>query len=140
MANLYGRRCESLKAKDYLMQYRESIDRTKELAAHLDELKAEAVRLRDHEGQKVELDEAVGKYVDACTDAAAYLEMLADKRNEIESTINKIKSEKLRTLLRYRYIHGKTWEQIAVDMNYTYRRITQLHGKAISVIDALINP
>ena len=122
------------------MQYRESIDRTKELAAHLDELKAEAVRLRDHEGQKVELDEAVGKYVDACTDAAAYLEMLADKRNEIESTINKIKSEKLRTLLRYRYIHGKTWEQIAVDMNYTYRRITQLHGKAISVIDALINP
>ena len=129
-----------MKAKDYLMQYRESIDRTKELAAHLDELKAEAVRLRDHEGQKVELDEAVGKYVDACTDAAAYLEMLADKRNEIESTINKIKSEKLRTLLRYRYIHGKTWEQIAVDMNYTYRRITQLHGKAISVIDALINP
>lgn len=129
-----------MKAKDYLMQYRESIDRTKELTAHLDELKAEAVRLKDHEGQKVELDEAVSKYVDACTDAAAYLEMLADKRKEIESTINQIKSEKLRTLLRYRYIHGKTWEQIAVDMNYTYRRITQLHGKAISVIDALVNP
>ena len=129
-----------MKAKDYLMQYRESVDRTKELTAHLDELKAEAVRLKDHEGQKVELDEAVSKYVDACTDAAAYLEMLADKRKEIESTINQIKSEKLRTLLRYRYIHGKTWEQIAVDMNYTYRRITQLHGKAISVIDALVNP
>ena len=128
-----------MKAQEYLKQYRESVDRTKELTAHLDELKAEAVRLRDHEGQKVELDAAVGKYVDACTDAAAYLEMLADKRKEIESTINQIKSEKLRTLLRYRYIHGKTWEQIAVDMNYTWRRVYQVHGDAIKVIDALIN-
>lgn len=126
-------------AKEYLQKYRESVERTKELTAHLDELKAEAVRLKDHEGQKVELDEAVSKYVDACTDAAVYLEMLSERRKEISRTIDMIKSEKLRTLLRYRYIHGKTWEQIAVDMNYTWRRVYQVHGDAIKVIDALIN-
>lgn len=123
-----------MKAKDYLMQYRESVDRTKELTAHLDELKAEAVRLRDHEGQKVELDEAVGKYVDACTDAAAYLEMLADKRKEIESVIDRLPKSYHRILLRYRYVHGMTWEQIAVVMDYSRRQATRIHGDALNAV------
>ena len=42
-------------------------------------------------------------------------------------------NEGLKTLLRYRYIQGLTWEQVAVNMHYSYRRITQLHGIALSV-------
>ena len=57
-------------AKAYLMQYRESLDRTREIAEHLDELKAEAVRLKGHEGQRVDLDAAVARYVDACEESA----------------------------------------------------------------------
>ncbi len=125
-------------AKEYLQQYRESVERTKELTAHLDELKAEAVRLKDHEGQKVELDEAVSKYVDACTDAAVYLEMLSERRKEILRTIDMIKNEKLRTLLRYRYIHGKTFEQIAVDMNYSWRQTIRFHGYALEAVKDVI--
>ena len=30
-----------------------------------------------------------------------------------------------------RYLMGKAWEQIAVEMNYTYRHVTRLHGTAL---------
>lgn len=129
-----------MKAQDYLRQYRDTLERSKEITDHLSELKAEAERLKDHEGQSIQLDEAVAKYVDACDEAAYSLETLAQIREEITATIDKIKSEKIRTLLRYRYIHGMTWEKIAVEMNYTWRRVYQVHGDAINVIDALINP
>jgi hypothetical protein len=39
--------------------------------------------------------------------------------------------EGLKTLLRYRYISGYSWEQVAVNMHYSYRRVTQLHGLAL---------
>lgn len=125
-------------AKEYLQQYRDSIDRTKEMTEHLDELKAEAVRLKDHEGNKVTLDEAVQKYVDACTDAGIYLDMLSDLRKKIESEIESVKEQKLRTLLRMRYICGKTFEQIAVDMNYSWRQTVRLHGDALLAVKDVI--
>lgn len=125
-------------AKEYLQQYRDSIDRTKEMTEHLDELKAEAVRLKDHEGNKVALDEAVQKYVDACTDAGIYLDMLSDLRRKIEAEIESVKEPKLRTLLRMRYICGKTFEQIAVDMNYSWRQTVRLHGAALLAVKDVI--
>lgn len=37
-----------------------------------------------------------------------------------------------RTLLQYRYISGWTWERIAVEMDFTYRWVLKLHGKALN--------
>lgn len=127
------------KIKKYLMRYRESIDRATETEQRLSELKAEAVRLKDHEGHSIALDAAVTRYVDACDAAAAYLNMLADMRKDITITIEKIKNQTLRKLIVERYINGKTWEQIAVDMNYCYRQITRMHGKALHDISDILN-
>jgi DNA-directed RNA polymerase specialized sigma subunit len=124
--------------KAYLRQYRGSIDRTRETTEHLDELKSEAVRLKDHEGQKVALDDAVQKYVDACNDAAVYLDMLSDLRRKIESEIESVSEPKLQTVLRMRYISGKTFEQIAVDMNKSWRHTVRLHGAAILEIKKIL--
>ena len=52
----------------------------------------------------------------------------------IEKAIHTVESDTLRLLLRYRYINGWTWEKIAVEMNYAYRNVTRLHGKAINLI------
>ena len=52
----------------------------------------------------------------------------------IEKAIHTVESDKFRLLLRYRYINGWTWEKIAVEMNYAYRNVTRLHGKAINLI------
>ena len=54
---------------------------------------------------------------------------------DIEKAIHTVGSDALRLLLRYRYINGWTFEQIAVQMNYTWRQINRLHKKAINVIE-----
>ena len=121
-------------AKEYLMQYRQSMERTAEIEQHLAELKAEAIRLKDHEGQFVKLDDATAKYVDACEEMSAELTRLHDLREEIKRTIEAVPDARLRNLLRWRYISGYTWEQVSVQMNYTYRRSIQLHGAALQAV------
>ncbi|MBP0987061.1 MAG: hypothetical protein J6S92_02140 [Oscillospiraceae bacterium] len=123
-----------LKQKKYLQLYRESIEKTSEIAQNLAELKAEAEALRDHEGQRVELDAAVAKYVDACEEAEKELSRLADLRQDIRQLIDKVNDTRMHSILWRRYISGLSWEQVAVSMNYTYRRVTQLHGEALKEI------
>ena len=125
--------------KKFMQLYRESVQKTAEIASNLAELKAEAETLKDHEGQRVELDAAVAKYVDACKDAEKELDRLADLRKEIRSVIDSVEDARLHSLLWRRYISGMTWEQVAVSMNYTYRRVTQLHGDALKAIRIIMS-
>ncbi len=124
--------------KHYLKQYRESLDRTNEITVSLSELKAEAQALKDHEGQRVELDAAVAKYVDACEESANELDRLTGLRKDILSVIDEVEDPKMHSVLWRRYISGLTWEQVAVSMNYTYRRTTQLHGDALKIVAKIL--
>lgn len=36
-----------------------------------------------------------------------------------------------RTLLRYRYIYGMTWEKVSVAMNYSWRQTHKIHARAL---------
>ena len=122
------------KAKSYLMQYRESMERTKEIEQHLHELKAEAVRLKDHEGHSVALDAAVQKYVDACDQSGAELNRLAALRAEILGTIDGVPVKKYRELLREVYINGQKLVRIAADRDQCYEHICRLHGEALRMV------
>ena len=55
-------------------------------------------------------------------------------QRETESLIEMLDDTTLQTILKYRYINGLTWEQIAVRMDYSYMHITRLHGKALSAL------
>ena len=63
------------------------------------------------------------------------LKNLVDTRAEIEAVIQQVESEPYREVLERRYIHGEHWEQIAVNMNYDYRWVLRLHGKALAEIN-----
>ena len=69
----------------------------------------------------MEIDDIVNKRIDK----------LIAIRHEIAAAINGVKDDRLRTLLRLRYINGHTFEQIAVDMDYSYMHICRLHGDAL---------
>lgn len=124
--------------KDYLKQYRESLDRTRELTQHLNELKAECIQLRDHEGNRKALDDAVAKYMDACESAASELNRLAALRGEINGTIDSVSDAKLRSLLREIYINGKKIVRIAADRDQSYEHICRLHGDALQAVRAVM--
>lgn len=125
-------------AKEYLMQYRESLGKTAEITEHLSELKAECVKLREHTGERITLDKAVASYVDACEDAAAELERLALLRTEISETIDAVPDKRLRQLLHEIYINGKRIVRIAADKNYSYEHICRLHGEALRRVSEIM--
>ena len=128
--------------KEYLQQYRDAVRRAAAAQDHLDELRSMATRITPNyssEGGGThqtgdKLGAAVARILDAESRVSDELEMLEATEREVVKTINGVQDGTLSTLLYERYINGKTWEQIAVLMNYTYRRVTQLHGKALNAV------
>lgn len=129
--------------KEYLQQYRHAVDRARAALEHLEELESIATRVTplyggegggQHQNRDEKMCNAVDKIIEAKNRVSDELETLEATDREIIGTIDKITDGTLHTLLYERYINGKTWEQIAVLMNYTYRRVTQLHGKALNAV------
>lgn len=130
--------------KNYLQQYRHAVDRARAALEHLEELESIATRVTplyggegsggQHQSGDEKMCNAVDKIIEAKNRVSDELETLEATDREIIGTIDKITDGTLHTLLYERYINGKTWEQIAVLMNYTYRRVTQLHGKALNAV------
>lgn len=79
-----------------------------------------------HKYEKLaELDEKIDKHIDA----------LVDVKRQIVDLIGEIEDSRYRTLLLERYTRFKTWEQIAVDMHYSYRQICRMHGEALGAAE-----
>ena len=77
----------------------------------------------------------ISKIVDLETEINTEIDKLVEKRKEIESVIRAVEDSTLRTLLEYRYINGKKWEEIALMMGYDYRWVLRLHGRALELVD-----
>lgn len=58
--------------------------------------------------------------------------LYVEKRNKITDQIDAIEDKVIYGILFARYIENKTFERIAADMNYSFRQITRLHGKALA--------
>ena len=54
-----------------------------------------------------------------------------DIRKEIVKKIEAMQDETEKLVLRLRYIHGKKWEEIAVEMDLDIRWVYRLHGRAL---------
>lgn len=124
-------------SKEYLMQYREAMRRTQAITEHLAELRAVCEPLRTEDGHRVALDKAVADLVDTEAKTAAEVDRLTALEAEIVGAIDRVQ-EPYRTLLYERYINGKTWEQVAVDMHYSYRGVTKMHGRALQALKECI--
>lgn len=75
-----------------------------------------------------ELDEKIDQRID----------QLVAVKQEIVDAIAQVEDSRYRTLLTERYMEFRTWEQIAVDMNYTWRRVMQLHGEALIALGQVV--
>lgn len=53
------------------------------------------------------------------------------KRERIIAQIDTMEEESVYQILFYRYIEKKTFEKIATEMEYSWRQIVRLHGKAL---------
>lgn len=70
--------------------------------------------------------------------AAEYAVMIDEKirelvgiKTEIIRAVERVENPTLRAVLMARYVNFKTWEQIAVEMSYSYMHVCRLHGRAL---------
>ena len=127
--------------KEFLNQY---LNAEKEIGIKLDQI----ARLRElstkitqtltpdkvKSNSENRLKSSVSKIVDIEREIGASIDQLERTRLQVESVINSVPNVNQRNVLRLRYISGMKWEQIAVKLNYDYRWVLRLHGKALNKI------
>lgn len=78
--------------------------------------------------------DTIVKIIDLQHDINQDIDRLVDLKREIAAVINDVDNSECRILLELRYLCFKTWEQIAVDMNYGIDNIYKLHNKALRMV------
>lgn len=127
-------------AKEYLQQYKFLDSRIKAKCEQLERLRELSTKVSAeqgsgaHSGVSDRVGNIVAKICDAEAEINEMIDILLDLRVEIERAIAAVPDETLRQLLELRYINCKTFEQIAVEINYSYMHVCRLHGKALAQI------
>ena len=55
---------------------------------------------------------------------------LVERRKRIEAAIDTL-DDREQYLIRARYVEGRRWERIAVEMNYSWKQVHRIHGAAL---------
>lgn len=134
-----------MKAKDYLLQVRR-INKLIELKQNeINKLNLYlGVKAVNYEGERVQSSntmdrtDLICKIVDFEIELKEYIKQLIDLKKEIMQTIDKLDDADLIKLLYLRYFDFKTWEEIAITMNYSYRWILKLHGISLQKIEKIL--
>ena len=80
------------------------------------------------------MEDVICKIVMLENEINAEIDHLVDLKREIREVISRVKNLECQTLLELRYLCFKTWEQIAVEMNYSIQHIYRLRDKALTQI------
>lgn len=84
------------------------------------------------------MQDIIGKIVDLENDINRDIDALVDLKREMVAIIKSVADPECQTLLELRFLCFKTWEQIAVEMNYGIDNIYRLHRKALKMVDDLL--
>ena len=87
-----------------------------------------------HERRGNPVENAYCQLADYNTEADRLFREFTAARKRTEELISSVPDSVQREVLTRRYIIGQRWEEIAECMNYSRRRITQLHGIALKNI------
>ena len=128
--------------KEFLRSVREQDSLLRAYEQELEDLRRRAYNISSPKlGDKIQsnhlatLDEIVDKLDAQIEKVNAAWDELIDKRNQAKALINKVEDESGRCVLYRYYILIQSWEQIAVEMNYTIRWVYKLHGKALQDLE-----
>ena len=72
----------------------------------------------------------IDRLLDMQTEYIAELMIAADEMRKVSKAIDLVGGVE-GDILHRRYVLGQKWERIAVDLNYTYRNVIRLHGRAL---------
>lgn len=85
------------------------------------------------------MEDATVKLIDLCHEINDDIDELITLKAEILEIISKVDDPVSQLLLQMRYIEGKTWEEVAYDLDYNSRTVFKIHGRALKEIEKIQN-
>lgn len=89
-------------------------------------------------GNQDKLGDAVAKIVDLQSEINSRIDSYVDLKREISAMLEQIEDPDQVKVLHKRYFEYKPWEKIACEMNYSFRNVCYIHGKALQAVGALL--
>lgn len=89
-------------------------------------------------GNQDKLGDAIAKIVDLQNEINQQIDKFVDAKREVSAVLEKLQDPDHVRVLHKRYVEYKPWEQIACEMNFTYRNVCYIHGKALQAVEALL--
>lgn len=80
------------------------------------------------------MEKAIIKIMDMEKEISEEVDVLLDLKNQIAQCIKKVEDIDCQLILEFRYLCFMSWEDIAVEMNFTVRNVHILHGKALKMV------
>lgn len=131
----------------FLRSYRWSLARERDLVNQIEEIKARAARTTQalsgvpgSGGGPSGLARAVEALIDAQQSLCDQIEASCAARCRVEAALSTVRDPRQQTILRLHYISGKTFEQIAVELHYSYRQILREYRRGMDVIECHMEP
>ena len=128
---------ENEEKKRYLNGYRDCTRRERQLQEQIDELRSQQMFPSvNHDGMpQGNAHSDLSGYaarLDALISQLEHEQAMAVRQyKEIHDRIHQMQDGAEKEVLIRRYLMGRTWEQIAVEMNYNYHWVLRLHGRAL---------
>lgn len=132
-----------LNAKQWLSRAR-TIDREiNELLKEKEEVRDRVLKItQSYTADAVQSSKDLHKF-DRVVELEAEIDRNIDKlvavKTEINKGISQLTDGRYREILRLRYLQGMTFERIAVTMNYSWRHVCTLHGRALLKMEEIVN-
>lgn len=128
-------------AKEYLQQYlhmEHSINSKLEQVARLRSLAVKTTQsITDSRVQgtpKSRMEDIIAKIIELEGQIDAEIDKLYQTRERVQKSIDGVARAEHRQVLRYRYINGWSFEEIAMAMNYSVRQIHYFHSYGLGEI------
>ena len=82
-------------------------------------------------GSPIDVSDKIARLDELIRDTNREWDELIEIREQAQTLISKLESAKQQEVLTKRYLQNKRWEQIAVEMNITWRHTFRLHRAAL---------
>lgn len=130
-----------MKAKEYLQQLQRLDTVINQKIKEVDDLrlKSRSVGSIDYSKERVQTSPSgdapfvklIGRIIDLEAEINAEIDAFVDEKHRIINQIQALKNSKYIEILYKHYVEFKKLEVVAVEMNFTYQYVVELHGYAL---------
>lgn len=139
MSRKAGQHDEKIQFLSQLLYLNAEADRLLDEQAHYEARIQKLERIREcligQSNIEQNIDHCVHKVRQLQQSLCALMDELAQTRCAVQQAIGCVEDERYRILLAYRFLNGKTWEEIAQLMHYSYQHVNRLFNQAVKQVD-----